>query len=147
MEAARQQDVPRFASMAVCYRCQYVGQEASGNRCPSCGFPVIMETRLVPAGPRRVRDILDRSSISLGAPPLPGVDRGPRKAQLLAEARRRRISEVRQATPQRPVRFPTGTGSGTAVEPVSHAWTIGLALVAAMVLGVAAAILVHGRVW
>jgi len=146
MEAARQQDLlPQFTSMAVCYRCQYVGQEAAGNRCPSCGFPVIKETRLVPAGPRRVRDILDRSSISLGAPPLPGVDRGPRKAQLLAEARRRRLSEVRQATPATPVRFPTGTG--TAVEPVNHGWTIGLALVAAMLIGVVAAVLVHGRVW
>jgi hypothetical protein len=159
MDTAHQNDVPQFTSMAVCYRCQYTGQDAAGNRCPSCSFPLIIETRLIPGGPRRVRDILDRSSVSVGAPELPGVDGTPRKAQLLAEARKRRISGLRAATAEpapvplpagvsvRPARFPTGTGSGTAVEPSRPIWAISLALLGAVAAGVVAAVLVHGSVW
>ncbi|HTM19248.1 MAG TPA: hypothetical protein VL172_02035, partial [Kofleriaceae bacterium] len=144
MDAAIENEVPQFTSTAVCYRCQYRGQEAAGNRCPTCSFPLIIETRLVPGGPRRVRDILDRSTVSVSGPPLPGVDGRPRKAQLLAEARRRRISELRVATPvppteAAPARFPTGTGSGTAVAPRRPVWAIGLALLGAVAAGVLAA--------
>jgi len=148
MDMAIASEVPQLTHLGVCYRCQYVGQEAvAGNRCPTCGFPLIQETRLIPGGARRVRDILDRSSVSVNAPPLPGVDGRPRKAQLLAEARRRRISELRTATPLRPHRFPTGTGSGTAVEPSSRGWAVALALLGAVVAGALAAVMVHGSMW
>jgi hypothetical protein len=76
---------------AVCHKCQYVGFEPNHNRCAYCGFPIILEPH--ESAQVALREIFDRSSVELGvnikAPPLPGVDPQKRKAQLLAEARRR----------------------------------------------------------
>ena len=84
---------------AVCYKCHYVGLGAL-TRCPLCSFPIILETGAVDDQPD-VEDLFDRVSVSVGAPPLPGVDGRPRKAQLLAEARKRRQLELVQAKKQR----------------------------------------------
>jgi hypothetical protein len=77
----------------VCYRCQYKALEATGNKCPNCGFPLIYKAGRQQTVGRSVEQIFDRVSVRVGAPPLPGVDGRPRKAQMLAEARRRRRSE------------------------------------------------------
>lgn len=77
---------PRFK--ATCYSCHYESLGALGTRCPECRFPLIAVP--IAAEACEISDVLSRESISIGAPPLPGVDGTPRKAQLLAESRRRR---------------------------------------------------------
>jgi hypothetical protein len=86
---------------SVCYRCRYVGLPGSATRCPLCEFPLILVAATASEEDETsVERILDRADVNAGAPPLPGVDGTPRKAQLLAEARKqRRSAEVRAATP------------------------------------------------
>jgi hypothetical protein len=110
---------PRSAELfykAVCYSCRYVGMDPELTRCPLCGFAIILEPGTVPEAEQApdVSAIFDRVSVRVGAPPLPGVDGTPRKAQLLAEARRRRheSERLRAATPR-----PITEGSGTSVSP------------------------------
>lgn len=74
--------------VAVCYQCSFTCNEGRST-CPDCSFPLIMQSDLSPPGGIRVSDVLRRESLRLGAPPLPGVDAEPRKAQLLMEARKR----------------------------------------------------------
>lgn len=54
--------------------------------CPVCSFPLIDGT----ISGLHVIDVLHRESVSVGGPPLPGVDTEPREAELLAKARRER---------------------------------------------------------
>lgn len=82
--------------IAICYQCSYRSSD-SGSNCPDCSFPLIMQSELSPPGGFRIEDVLKRESLRLGAPPLPGVDATPRKAQLLAEARKRIRDTARQA--------------------------------------------------
>jgi hypothetical protein len=77
------------AYKAVCYQCSFEGQQGT-TRCPVCHFPVILEPENTPPGGFSLPDILARSTVRDGGPPLPGVDAGKRKAQLNAEARRER---------------------------------------------------------
>lgn len=102
---------------AVCHKCHYEGFEPNNSRCGMCGFPMILE----PYSSARIelREIFDRSSVELGvgvkAPPLPGVDPQKRKAQLLAEARRRLRTQSPSprpsaAAPERPRTAPPATG-------------------------------------
>lgn len=92
---------------AVCHKCHYVGFEPNTNSCVHCGFPIILER--YESAQVALREIFDRSSVELGvnikAPPLPGVDPQKRKAQLLAEARRRlrAESQARRQETARPV--------------------------------------------
>jgi len=83
---------------AVCYKCSYVGDPGSATRCPVCDFPFILEAGATPEVAPVLEVIFDRTSVRLGAPPLPGVDATPRKAQLLMEARKRRVQSQRRAT-------------------------------------------------
>jgi hypothetical protein len=88
------------AYKGVCYQCSYEGRSDTST-CPMCRFPLIMEPENTPPGGFRLAEILDRPTLRDGAPPLPGVDPGKRKAQLLAEARKERmraISVQQQAT-------------------------------------------------
>jgi hypothetical protein len=94
---------------AVCHKCHYVGFEPNHNRCAYCGFPIILEPH--ESAQVALREIFDRSSVELGvnikAPPLPGVDPQKRKAQLLAEARRRlRGQSQRMAAASAPAAIP-----------------------------------------
>ena len=73
------------AYKGVCYQCSYEGRTDT-SCCPVCRFPLIMEPENTPPGGFRLNDILDRPTLREGAPPLPGVDPGKRKAQLMAEA-------------------------------------------------------------
>ena len=86
---------------AVCFKCSYVGDPAGAIACPICQFPFILEAGDPPEVAPQLERIFDRSSVRVGAPPLPGVDAGPRKAELLMAARRRRISRQRRNTTQR----------------------------------------------
>lgn len=81
------------AYKGVCYQCSYEGRTDS-SICPVCRFPLIMEPENTPPGGFRLAEILDRPTLREGAPPLPGVDPGKRKAQLLAEARRERMRAI-----------------------------------------------------
>jgi hypothetical protein len=81
---------------AVCYQCSFTSDEG-GSTCPDCNFPLIMQSELSPPGGFRIRDVLRRDSLRIGAPPLPGVDAAPRKAQLLSEARKRLRDAARSA--------------------------------------------------
>lgn len=80
---------------AVCYQCSSVTVEPSVTRCPTCGFLLIAEVGAIPEVAPPIEHIFHRTSVSVGAPPLPGVDAGPRKAQLLMEARKKRIERRR----------------------------------------------------
>ncbi len=81
------------AYKGVCYQCSYEGRTDTST-CPVCRFPLIMEPENTPPGGFRLNAILDRSNVREGAPPLPGVDPGKRKAQLLAEARKERMRVI-----------------------------------------------------
>jgi hypothetical protein len=79
---------------SVCYRCRYVGLPGTKTRCPLCEFPLILEAANADEEEAEVsvERLFERSEVT----PLPGVDGTPRKAQLLAEARKqRRSAEVR----------------------------------------------------
>ncbi len=86
------------SGIAVCYQCSFSSDEG-GSSCPECSFPLIMQSELSPPGGIRVSDVLQRESLRRGAPPLPGVHAEPRKAQLLAEARKR-IRDTARLTAQ-----------------------------------------------
>jgi hypothetical protein len=81
------------AYKGVCYQCSYEGRTDT-SCCPVCRFPLIMEPENTPPGGFRLNEILDRPTLRDGAPPLPGVDPGKRKAQLMAEARRERMRAI-----------------------------------------------------
>ena len=81
------------AYKAVCYQCSYEGRTDT-SVCPVCRFPLIMEPENTPPGGFRLEDILDRKTVRDGAPPLPGVDPGTRKAQLRAEERKERLRAI-----------------------------------------------------
>jgi hypothetical protein len=119
---------------AVCYRCGYVGMEASACRCPLCAFPLILEPGQVADRAPAIEEIFDRVSVSVGAPPLPGVDGRPRKAQLLAEARRRR----RQTTGA-PARPETAAEAPAPPRRLRSVFAVGIALASAAVAGLLAA--------
>lgn len=118
---------------AVCYKCSYVGR-ADGSCCPECSFPLIFEPEKTPAGGTRLEDIFARTSVHIGAPPLPGVDAEPRKAQLLAEARKRRAT--RRAT--------TPSPAAQAKKSRRHALKVALVCLSAVAAGVAAAVVHSG---
>lgn len=124
---------------AVCYSCRYVGMEPALTRCPLCGFAIILEPGQVPEADQApdVSAIFDRVSVSVGAPPLPGVDGTPRKAQLMAEARRRRLrSERGQVAVPRAIT----EGSGTSVASTrARRMLVPLVLFGASALGLLAA--------
>jgi hypothetical protein len=82
---------------AICYKCSYVGMGIAVARCPTCAFPLIFQAQEDGFAPD-IERLFDRSSVRMGAPPLPGVDASPRKAQLLMEARRRRVERRRAAS-------------------------------------------------
>lgn len=86
------------AYKGVCYQCSYEGRTDTSS-CPVCRFPLIMEPENTPPGGFRLEDILDRPTVRDGAPPLPGVDPGKRKAQLMAEARKERMRAVSESPP------------------------------------------------
>ncbi len=81
------------AYKGVCYQCSYEGRTDT-SCCPVCRFPLIMEPENTPPGGFRLEDILDRPTVREGAPPLPGVDPGKRKAQIMAEARKERMRVI-----------------------------------------------------
>ena len=81
------------AYKGVCYQCSYEGRTDT-SCCPVCRFPLIMEPENTPPGGFRLNEILDRPTLREGAPPLPGVDPGKRKAQIMAEARRERMRSI-----------------------------------------------------
>jgi len=86
---------------------------------------------------RSVEQIFDRMSVRVGAPPLPGVDGRPRKAQILAEARRRRRSE----------HFAAARALEQERAHSSHRYRavkVALAFVSAFVAGLGAAVIVNG---
>jgi hypothetical protein len=118
---------------AVCYKCSYTGA-VDGTHCPLCQFPLILEACAEPDVAPALERIFDRTSVRVGAPPLPGVDVGPRKAQLLMQARKRRIERQRRITTEREIQR-TQRRSRLAVGFVS---------VGAVVAGVVAAVLVSG---
>jgi hypothetical protein len=150
------------AYKGVCYQCSYEGRtDASASVCPVCRFPLIMEPENTPPGGFRLADILDRPTVREGAPPLPGVDPGKRKAQLMAEARRERmraISErhlidqpsvehtslVRARAPQRLVPHPDDVLDGLPVERKWIALRYTVLCVSAVVVGILAAALQSG---
>lgn len=84
-----------MSAKAICYRCSYVGVVVGQARCPACEFPLIQEVGRGPEVAPTVNSLFDRVSVRVGAPPLPGVDAEPRKAQLLMEARRKKQQRAR----------------------------------------------------
>ena len=128
---AMKEEIPK----AVCYRCRYIGHDDGHHRCPKCEFPLIVEHGCVGDDRPAVREIFDRTSVSINAPPLPGVDGRPRKAQLLAEARRdrRRLTRLQAAArpeAEKAVRYPT--------------LKVACAFVSARFAGLGAAVLMNG---
>ncbi len=121
---------------SVCYKCSYVGLDATVARCPACQFPLIFEARRSEAFAPDIERIFDRASVRLGAPPLPGVDTEPRKAQLLIEARRRRAARQRAAS----------EAAILAEERKRSRRAVALACMSALVAGVAAALLMSGGI-
>lgn len=119
----------------VCYRCSYQSHE-TGSSCPQCSFPLITERELSPPGGMRLSNVLHRDSISIGAPPLPGVDAAPRQAQLLAESRKRRRQASRPASPG-----PLAPQHAAPLAPVAEAssWQVALVCCSAVTVGVLAA--------
>ena len=92
--------VDRTRGRAVCFKCAYVTVASDASTCAVCGSLLIK----APAAANDADDdelcpdivaIFDRTSVSVGAPPLPGLDPRPRKAQLMAEARRKRVERAR----------------------------------------------------
>ena len=81
------------AYKGVCYQCSYEGRSDTGT-CPVCRFPLIMEPENTPPGGFLLAEIVNRPTLREGAPPLPGVDPGKRKAQLMAEARKERMRVI-----------------------------------------------------
>lgn len=151
--------IAHHAHQVVCYRCEFVGIEAGSSRCPMCSFPLIVEA-LGDAVAHRVREVFSRESANDAAPPLPGVDAGPRKAQLLAEARKQRIARQREQARQQaaiaagaaaatatPRRATTRCGTGTSISAAEHSrLAVLFAVGGALVAGLVAAVLVHGGV-
>jgi hypothetical protein len=134
---------------AVCFRCSYESLDGREQRCPVCQFAFILEPEQTPAGGRKLETILKRSSVADDAPPLPGVHVGKRKAQLLAEARKQRLTERRARASTRPVTVEPRTGGGTAVAARRGARAIGkltfaVLCVSAVAAGALAAVLQHG---
>ena len=81
------------AYKGVCYQCSYEWRSDTST-CPVCRFPLIMEPENTPPGGFLLAEIVNRPTLREGAPPLPGVDPGKRKAQLLAEARKERMRAI-----------------------------------------------------
>ncbi len=136
------QQATSTAYKAVCYQCHFVARDCVVGCCPACGFPLIFKPRHdVDSAPQLV-DIFDRSSMRLGAPPLPGVDVAPRKAQLLAEARKRR------ATPPAGVEATAlvelATESGPTRGQLRSLGNVMVALCSAAAVGLVAAVLQSG---
>jgi hypothetical protein len=135
---------------SVCYQCSFEGR-GEASRCPVCRFPMILEPENTPPGGQRLEDILARASVRDGGPPLPGVDAGKRKAQLLAEARRERRATARAAPGQRrkattrrelPLRAPTEVE--LPIRRGIRAIKYGLLCASALAVGVVAAALQSG---
>jgi hypothetical protein len=119
---------------SICYKCSYVASVAAST-CPACRFPFIIETSSALVVAPSIEQLFDRTSVRVGAPPLPGVDEGPRKAQLLAEARRRRAEhKQRQAAEGKVVAAPADRSR----------LPLGVVGFGAVVAGALAAVLVHG---
>jgi hypothetical protein len=91
-------------------------------------------------GPK-VREIFDRTSVSVNAPPLPGVDGQPRKAQLLAEARRKRQA-MRSAV--QPTLQPVVAAPVQIVAMRHPHLKVACAFVSALFAGLGAAVLMNG---
>ena len=79
---------------AICFKCRFVGIGVVDAACPSCGFPLIVNTASVALGAQEIEHWCARKS---ACPPLPGVNPEPRKAQLLAERRRERAQQAAEA--------------------------------------------------
>ncbi len=131
--AAAVQFVDESSYKAVCYKCHYVGL-GTLTKCPLCNFPIILETGSHDEE-AQVEEIFDRVSVNVGAPPLPGIDGRPRKAQLLAEARKRRHDEQLSLVSQ-PKRRATTVGEIAAMSRVR----VGFAFVSAFLVGLFAAV-------
>jgi hypothetical protein len=142
---------------AVCYRCSYEAVGADDQRCPVCAFPVILEADSTPPGGRRLEEILKRAQVRAGtAPLLPGVDAAKRKAQLLAESRKRRRtaepvparSAAAVAAPAAAVTVASAPGGTAAVLAGSTRWLarVGFAVLcaSAVAVGALAAVIQHG---
>ena len=82
---------------AICFKCHFVGIGVKDPTCPGCGFPLIVNTEPVALGAKEIESLFNRAS---DKPPLPGVNPGPRKAQLLAERRRERVQAMQEARKQ-----------------------------------------------
>ncbi len=95
MNAEPRTDTSRTPRKAICYRCSCVVTQVDASRCPACSFPLIQEAGRGPEVAPTVDSLFQRVSVRVGAPPLPGVHESPRKAQLLMEARRRRVQRAR----------------------------------------------------
>lgn len=130
---------------AVCYRCHYVGMEPDITRCPMCEFPIILEPAEKADRDLEIEQIFARASVRLGAPPLPGLDPGKRKAQLLAEARtKRRTDKMLAVVPveEKPV---ARARRATTVDKLVQSRTgVAVAFVSALVAGFVAAFMVNG---
>jgi hypothetical protein len=67
--------------LAICYRCAHMEAASGETRCARCAFPTILVRGDAGTAGQRLRDIFDRSSVNVGAPPLPGVDRPVRRSR------------------------------------------------------------------
>jgi hypothetical protein len=132
---------------AVCYRCHYVGMEPDITRCPLCQFAIILEPAEKAEQEVGVEEIFDRASVRLGAPPLPGLDPGKRKAQLLAEARRKRRTDKMAAINESDIDAVVRPRRATTVDKIVQSRTgVAVAFVSALVAGFAAAFFVNGGI-
>ena len=126
------------SGVAVCYQCSFTCNEG-GSSCPECNFPLIIRSELSPPAGLRISDVLRRTSLRRGAPPLPGVHAAPRKAQLLMDARKRIRLAARQAAQTQAdgqAQAATAQRSGTwGLIPISFV-AVGFGIVAAVLQNV-----------
>lgn len=128
---------------AVCHKCQYVGFEPNSTKCPTCGFPLLLE----PYGSDglTLRDIFDRSTIEIkgcNQPSiLPGVNRSARQRKEMLERAQKRLSNVHESQPESQPQLLDRTGTTehyvptqsstipTSMPAPSHdAWTSSMAM-------------------
>jgi len=137
MNAVSRTESVSASAKAICYRCSYVGTVVGQARCPACDFPLIQEVGRGPEVAPTVNSLFDRVSVRVGAPPLPGVDQEPRKAQLLMQARRKR--KERALTRERVER-----AERARTEARHRRTATAVAFVSALAAGFVAAVLMSG---
>lgn len=131
----RIQSVFSSAGTAVCYQCSTRSSDCASN-CPQCNFPLITQSELSPLGGIRIGDVLRRESLRIGAPPLPGVHSTPRKAQLLAEARKRARNKAQESEKD----FSQADTLEDPATPRSSAWSLASVCCLAVGIGMVAAV-------